>query len=102
MLKRSQRFSFKTGAPKKKIITSLFVVRYQKSEEPRFAVVVGKKVSKSAVNRTRVKRVFIQTLQEKIQKSKNGNDLVFFLRLPYTAYQKSAIMQALDDLHLFT
>jgi ribonuclease P protein component len=103
MLNRSQRFSFRTGAPKLKIITPLFMVRYQLSEtEPKYAVVVPKKVSKKAVQRNRVKRIFIQTLQEFLANNKNGYDLVFFLRLPYTEYKKSVIMQSLRDLHLFT
>ena len=93
MFKRSQRFSFRRGAPRAKKILPLFIVRFQKSEgESRYAVVTGKVVSKKAVLRNRTKRVFIQTLKEILENTPNSYDLVFFLRLPAQEYQKSSII----------
>lgn len=101
MFKRSQRFSFRSGVPKQKLTTPLFLVRFQKSDPPaggpKFAVVAGKKVSKKAVHRNRAKRIFILALQEILEKNTNEYDLVFFLRLPYTEYQKSAIISELQN-----
>lgn len=98
MFKREHRFSFKTGTPKKKIVTPMFIVRYQESSAPKLAVVVGKRVSKKAVQRNRVKRIFTESLREELSKGKNNNDLVFFLRLPFSEYQKSAIINELQNL----
>lgn len=98
MFKQSQRFSFRNGAPKQKIITPLYILRFQKSDAPRYAVVAGKVVSKKAVLRNRTKRIFIVALKEVFEKSTVSCDLVFFLRRPYTEYTKSAIIAELQDL----
>ncbi|MFI5265130.1 MAG: ribonuclease P protein component [Candidatus Levyibacteriota bacterium] len=98
MFKRSQRFSFRRGTPKLKRITPLFILRFQKSEEtPKYAVVTGKIVSKKAVLRNRVKRIFLQSLKEVIAETPNSYDLVFFLRRPSHEYQKSSIIGEIKD-----
>lgn len=99
MFKRSQRFSFRKGPPKQKRINPLFVLRFQKSEdEPKYAIVTGKIVSKKAVLRNRVKRMFMQTLQELLASTPNSYDLVFFLRRPSHEYQKSAIIGEIESI----
>jgi ribonuclease P protein component len=102
MFKRSQRFSFRTGVPKKKIVTPLFILRFQEAnpqdDGPKYAVVASKSVSKKAVHRNRVKRIFLQILKELLEKQPNNNTLVFFLRRPYTQYSKSAIILELQNL----
>lgn len=99
MFKRSQRFSFRKGSPKQKRINPLFVLRFQKAEDtPKYAVVTGKIVSKKAVLRNRVKRLFVQTLQEVLVKTPNSYDLVFFLRRPSHEYQKSSIIGEVESI----
>ena len=99
MFKRSQRFSFRKGSPKQKRINPLFVLRFQKTEDtPKYAVVTGKIVSKKAVLRNRVKRLFVQTLQEVLVKTSNSYDLVFFLRRPSHEYQKSSIIGEVESI----
>ncbi len=101
MFKKEDRFSFRHGLPKQKKITPLFIVRFQKVEtEPKYAVVVGKKVSKKAVLRNKTKRVFTQALKEVLEKNKNEYDLLFFLRLSFHEYQKSGIMVELEKILL--
>lgn len=98
MFKRSQRFSFRRGSPKAKRITPLFILRFQKAiQAPKYAVVAGKIVSKKAVLRNRAKRVFIQALKEVLLKNPNFYDLVFFLRLPFHEYKKSAIIGEIES-----
>lgn len=97
MFKKSQRFSFRKGAPKAKIIVPLFLVRFEKTDTPTYGVVVSKQVSKKAVHRNRVKRIFISTLQEAIKDKAQTHTLVFFLRRPYTEYSKSVIIDELQS-----
>lgn len=95
MLKKTQRFSFKKGFPKSKLISPLFVVRFQKSESPTYAVVVSKSVSKKAVVRNSIKRRFTKELQDILSESTNSFDLLFFLRKNFQEYNKSGIINEL-------
>lgn len=97
MFKKSHRFSFRKGAPRQKLVTHLFILRFQKSEIPTYAVVAGKVVSKKAVLRNTAKRTFIASLKETLEKTPNSYDLVFFLRRPFVEYQKSVIMGELEN-----
>ncbi len=97
MFKKILRFSFRNGAPKNKLITPLFVLRYQKSDTPTYGVVAGKIVSKKAVLRNKTKRMFLTILQTVLQEHGLHYDLVFFLRRPYTEYSKSVIITELQE-----
>lgn len=79
------------------MVTPLFILRFQKSDNPKYAVVAGKIVSKKAVLRNRVKRIFLVSLSEILKTNTNTNDLVFFLRRPFVEYQKSAIIGELEN-----
>ena len=98
MFKRTLRYSFKKGSPKQKLVTPLFILKFQESSEPKYAVVSGKVVSKKAVERNRAKRVFVSALKEIVEKNPISYDLVFFLRRPYEEFQKSAIISELENL----
>lgn len=97
MLKRQFRYSFSKGVPHQKLITPLFILRYERSDTPTLGVVSGKVVSKKAVERNRAKRIFLATLQEVFLKKENKHTLVFFLRRPFVEYQKSAIIGELQN-----
>lgn len=97
MFKTSQRFSFRTPVPKNKIINPFFVLKYQTTENPKYAVITSKAVSKKAVHRNKVKRLFIRELKNTLVNTKKSYTLVFFLRRPYTEYSKSAIITELQN-----
>ncbi len=97
MFKKILRFSFRNGAPKNKLIRPLFVLRFQKSENPTYGVVAGKVVSKKAVLRNKTKRLFLALLKEALTQQGIHYDLVFFLRRPYTEYSKSVIITELQE-----
>lgn len=98
MFKKTQRFSFKKGVPRKKIITPLFFVRFQVSNSPTYAVVAGKSVSKKSVQRNRIKRLTREILKEILKSTSNKFDLVIFLRQPFVEYKKSVIIQELQNI----
>lgn len=95
MFKKTQRFSFGKGIPKNKFATPLFIVRFQKSDTPTYAVVVSKSVSKKATQRNKVKRMFIAQLQELLKATTIPHDMVFFLRRNFQEYTKSGIISEL-------
>lgn len=98
MFKKEKRFSFRKDVPKNKIVTPLFVLRHETSETPLYAVIASKTVSKKSVHRNKAKRVFIEALREVLSKGDNKHTLVFFLRRPFSEYQKSGIMIELENL----
>lgn len=98
MFKKSQRFSFRTGVPKNKIVTPLFILKFAKTNTAQYAVVTSKSVSKKAVHRNKVKRLFTEIIRELFEKNEKTYTLVFFLRSPYTQYTKSAIITELKNL----
>jgi ribonuclease P protein component len=98
MFKKSQRFSFKSGAPKQKIITPFFVFRYQKSDTPTFGVIAGKKVSKKAVLRNKAKRMVREAIINTCKNTHNSYTIVVFLRLPFQEYKKSAIIDEVEHI----
>ncbi len=96
MFKKSQRFSFKKGIPKEKIISPLFVFRYQKSDNPKFGVIAGKKVSKKAVLRNKAKRMVREAITNACKNAQNSYTIVVFLRMPFHEYKKSAIIHEVE------
>lgn len=67
----------KTG---KSVFDPVCGIRFLKNELPdsRFAVVVGTKVSKSAVKRNRVRRQYREILRLNLENIKKGFDIVLF------------------------
>lgn len=59
----------------------------------RYAVIVGKKVHKRAVQRNRLKRIIISTLQDKDNTLLKGYDLLFILS-PLAAKNESSLSEA--------
>lgn len=96
MFKKSQRFSFRRRVPRNKIVSPFFILKYEASDEPKYAVVTSKAVSKKAVHRNKTKRMFIFELKNALPSTKTYT-LVFFLRRPYTEYSKSAIITELQN-----
>lgn len=80
MLARKLRYSFGKGLPKNTIHSTLFTLRFEKSDKnPKIAVVVSKKVDTRATVRNRVKRVITAHLTRFISDI-NPYSLVFFIK----------------------
>lgn len=99
MFKKSFRFSFRGGVPKKSIVTPFFIVRYDTSEEnnTQIAVVVGKKVSKKAVERNKIKRQLVAQLKENLT-DLNGKTLVLYARKPIIDASKEEIAVEIEKI----
>jgi len=69
MFAKRNRFSFKRRVPRHVHGAPFFVLRHELTDRPflECAVVVGKKVSKKAVERNRIKRQLIVILKEELQ-----------------------------------
>lgn len=81
MLNKDRRYSFRKGVPKKSIVATTCMLRYQPNPEgPKVAVVVSKKVDKKAVVRNRLKRRFYHIVEEILHENVIPFDVVFFLR----------------------
>lgn len=98
MFKKVQRFSFRNGAPRLKLSTPLFFVRYELADTPTYGVVVSKSVSKKATQRNTAKRLVLLCLKEALLKRQNASTFVLFLRRPYTEYQKSVIITEVESI----
>ncbi|HVT00779.1 MAG TPA: ribonuclease P protein component [Patescibacteria group bacterium] len=80
MFPKKSRYSFKEGLPRKVISFPSFSLRFEKNDiGARIAVVVSKKVDKSAVARNSIKRKFLDLLKENGAQDLSYS-LVFYLR----------------------
>ncbi len=79
-----------------------FGLKYMKNEieEPRFAIVISKKVHKSAVQRNRKKRQIREVLREFVKDGvlKTSNDYVIFVQKQILDVDYNGIKQDLSDL----
>lgn len=82
MFDKKRRYSFRKGLPKKAISTQYFTFRYGEkgSEIGRNAVVVSKKVFKSAVDRNKIKRKVLSLLKENMGEKIDSYDIVVYLK----------------------
>lgn len=73
MFAKANRFSFNNGIPKKMFQAPFFVLRYDYESKKGLecAVVVGKKVSKKAAERNRLKRKIISLIKPELSSDKN-------------------------------
>lgn len=107
MLPKNHRFSFKKGAPRRIYSTPLFVVRYDFLESGGLlaAVVVGKKVDKSAVVRNSVKRRIREIIKKSIPYTVNTS-IVFFAKRPILDTTKETleeeIKKTLQSIHILS
>lgn len=80
MLARKLRYSFGKGLPKDTVHSTLFTLRFEKSDKnPKVAVVVSKKIDARATVRNRVKRVMAAHLARLVPNI-NPYSLVFFMK----------------------
>lgn len=81
MFAKSNRFSFRRGAPRKVYQTPYFVICYEKINEKQIkcAVVVGKKVDKRAVVRNKIKRQIIKNIKELVPMN-NSHMIVIYAK----------------------
>lgn len=88
----------------KAIRTRLITVKYSKNpkrEDPRFSVVISKKVLKSAVRRNRVRRRIYELIHQKISNLNGVYDMVFIVTsaelLALSAKELSDLIDQLFD-----
>lgn len=82
MFAKKYRFSFKKGLPKNAVSTPLFTMRYGQSPVFRvqIAVVVSKKIDKSAAARNLIRRRFLHALHTVLKEEDSPFVYVFFLK----------------------
>lgn len=100
MLKKDQRFSFKDELPKKIISSPLFVLRYQKNNdsEIKCAVVVSKRVDKRAVARNRLKRIFLNIIEDISKNKAMPFNMVFFLKKEVLGKEQNYIKKEIEKI----
>ena len=100
MLKKRNRLS-KPFAKKNALnfSSSLFNIKiYDNSEEiSRFAFVVSKKISKSAVLRNKTKRVLAKAAEETLEKIKETKDVVIIAKKQLEFSQIDSVQGALEE-----
>lgn len=89
MFAKSNRFSFRRGAPRSVYSTPFFVIRYDKNYDKKLhcAVVVGKKVDKRAVIRNTIKRQLVVIIKELLSPN-TEYDLAIFAKKQILTAQK--------------
>lgn len=99
MFKKSFRFSFREGVPRHSFATPFFIVRYDTINEDnvKIAVVVGKKISKKAVVRNKIKRQLVAQIKENLR-NLNGKTLVIYARKPISDASKEEIAIEIEKL----
>lgn len=101
----SLRFVYRNG---KVVRSHLATVKYTANphrKHPRFAVVVSKKVLKSAVGRNRIRRKIYEILRGRIEQAKNYDVVIIVssaeaLTLPSSELQET-IYSLLEDINLY-
>ena len=96
MFKRANRYSFKKSIPSKVFQTPYFAMRFDNdSSVLSCAVVVGKKVDKSAVVRNRIKRMIVLQIQEFVPLETKAR-IVLFVRKQEKKKEKEVIKEELE------
>ncbi len=75
----SLRFVYRNGKTVHSHICKVKYTRNPRLKEPRFAIVVSKKVHKSAVGRNRIRRRFYEVIRSQIPHIKPGMDVVIII-----------------------
>lgn len=78
----SLRFVYKNGKPVRSQYLTVRSVRNPKRKHSRFAVVVSKKVMKSAVGRNRIRRRLYEIIRNNLDNISPGNDVVILVSSP--------------------
>lgn len=91
----SLRFAYRNGNTVHSRICKVKFTPNSRRQDPRFAVVVSKKVHKSAVGRNQIRRRFYEVIRQQIPQLKGGMDIVVIivsgeaLALPYSEIKKT-------------
>jgi len=93
--RRSLAFLFRQGKTVRRKMISLKFVHNTRRQEPRIAVVVGKKVSKSAPVRNRIRRRLYEIVRLHVDQIAPGTDMAFFVYDKEVATLPPAELQAI-------
>ena len=102
----SLRFVYKNGQTAHSRTFKVKAVYNPRRSEPRFSVVVSKKVHKSAVGRNRIRRRFYEIIREQIPMVQPNIDVVVIITSGESLFlvqqdMKSAIKQLFQELNLY-
>ena len=75
----SLRFVYKNGKTAHSHVYKIKYTTNPRLKNPRFAVVVSKKVHKSAVGRNRIRRRFYEAIRSQVDHIKPGQDIVIII-----------------------
>src|SRR5690606_25462483 len=75
----SLRFAYRNGQTTHSRICKVKYTPNPRRKDPRFAIVVSKKVHKSAVGRNRIRRRFYETIRQHLPRLKPGMDIVVII-----------------------
>lgn len=75
----SLRFVYRNGSTVHSHICKIKYTSNPRRKEPRFAVVISKKVYKSAVGRNKIRRRFYEVIHSKLPRIKPGMDVVIII-----------------------
>ncbi len=81
MFKKKFRLPPDKLKPEKSFTSSLFVLKIAQNEKkgPRFGIVVSKNISKKAVSRNKIKRMFRRSIEENLNENDN-RDFLFIVK----------------------
>ncbi len=103
----SLRYVYKNGTAQRSRLFTVKTAKNTRRSTPRFAVVISKKVHKSAVGRNRVRRRVYAVLQEEIPRMKSIHDVAIIVSsaevLAVSPEElKSQLVQLLDQADLYS
>lgn len=99
MLKKQNRLAKVEGVQGKIFSSKLFSIKVSKDilTEPKFAFVVSKKISKSAVVRNRTKRVLQKAIEEILEKISKENKVVIYSKKELDFKQKEEVQESIIE-----
>lgn len=87
MLQQANRLPHTQRISKGKSFTcSFFLVKYTANDltQPRFGIIISKKVDKRATVRNRIRRLLHQFIQDHLSDFPKGKDYLFIIHLPFS------------------
>lgn len=84
MLARKNRLDLRSQRPRGRRLGgkyfNLELLKFEATQEPKFAVIVSKKVAKKAVDRNRLRRLFAEAIQPLLSRLPNGLGAIIYAK----------------------
>jgi ribonuclease P protein component len=100
MLKKQNRLARVDNSLGKSFSSKLFNIKISKEalKEPKFAFVVSKKISKSAVKRNRTKRILQSVIEQILENVSKENKVVIYSKKELSFEQKEEVLRNIKDI----